>query len=290
LGSNYYNNYYIDCELIYYMILDEIVKSTKEILCLRKTTKTLPALREIAEKMGKPQRISFCTALRASSKVSKKSQISLIAEIKKASPSKGLIRADFDPVGIALEYEKAKVSAISVLTEEKYFLGSIDYLKLVREKVSTPILRKDFIVDPYQIYEAKAAGADAILLIASILSKDELTDYINLAKSLYLDSLVEIHTLEEMEKVLETPAKIIGINNRDLKTFNVDIGTTIDIASKLPEGIVKVSESGVFSRKDVEKLEESGVDAVLVGESLMRSKNIGAKVVELLGNDNCGNT
>jgi len=258
------------------MILDKIIEDTKKTLAARKGVVSLSELIEKTPtgKVG----ASFYEAL------SKKSCTNLIAEVKKASPSKGLIRENFNPLEIASEYEKAGVSAISVLTEEKYFLGSLEYLKAIRKKVKIPILRKDFIVDVYQIYEAKEAGADAILLIAAALSEEKLTEFITLAHSLSMDSLVEVHTLEEMEKALKTPAKIIGINNRNLKTFKVDISTTIAIASELPDNILKVSESGIFTREDVVKLaEKAGVNAILVGESLMLSENIHAKVKELLG-------
>jgi len=257
------------------MILDKIIADTKDTIAARKERVSLPELiaKTPTEKIG----ASFYEAL------SKKSYINLIAEVKKASPSKGLIREDFNPVEIAVEYEKAGASAISVLTEEKYFLGSLDYLKTIRKEVKIPILRKDFIVDVYQIYEAKEAGADAILLIVAALSEEELTEYITLARSLSMDCLVEVHTLKEMEKALKTPAKIIGINNRNLKTFNVDINTTISIANELPDNIVKISESGIFTRDDVVKLvEEGGVNGILVGESLMRSEDIEGKVNELL--------
>ena len=212
-----------------------------------------------------------------------KSAIRLIAEVKKASPSKGLIRPDFDPVEIAKTYEQAGASAISVLTDEKYFQGRLDYLKAVREAVGLPLLRKDFIIDPYQIYEARAAGADAILLIVAALSKSELSEFMILADELGMASLVEVHAAEELDIALETGVRIIGINNRNLQTFETKLETTLELAARVPPDKVLVSESGIFTRADVERLMEVGVDAILVGESLMREPDPGVKVKELLG-------
>lgn len=208
--------------------------------------------------------------------------IALIAEIKKASPSKGLIRADFDPVEIAETYEAAGASAISVLTDEKYFQGRLEYLKAVHDAVNLPLLRKDFIVDEYQVHEARAACADAILLIVAALQKDELAKLMFLASDLGMSSLVEVHTADELETALEVGAKIIGINNRDLRTFEVKLETTLDLAPRIPDDRVLVSESGIRTRADVERLMSAGVDAILVGEALMREQDPGAKVRELL--------
>lgn len=209
--------------------------------------------------------------------------ISIIAEIKKASPSMGVLRENFNPVEIALIYEANGASAISVLTDEKFFQGSLSYLTKVRSTVRLPVLRKDFIVDPYQIYEAREAGADAILLIAALLSKEELQDFLLLSSELEMDCLVEVHSENELKTVLQTNASIIGINNRDLKTFKTDLETTLRLRPLIPSGKIIVSESGIKSRKDIEVLLENGVNAVLVGETLMKSNNIPGKLHELLG-------
>jgi indole-3-glycerol phosphate synthase len=211
------------------------------------------------------------------------SGIRLLAEVKKASPSKGLIRADFDPVKIAKIYETSGVSAISVLTDEKYFQGHADYLKAVRAAVQIPVLRKDFIVDPYQIYEARAWAADAILLIVAALSPTQISEYAALASDLGMAALVEVHTLGELDVALNSGADIIGVNNRNLQTFETTLKTSIELASRIPADRVLVSESGIFSRADVLRLMEAGVDAILVGESLMRETDPGIKVKELLG-------
>ncbi len=210
-------------------------------------------------------------------------QVQLIAEVKKASPSKGLIRPDFDPVAIAKTYEAAGASAISVLTDEKYFQGSLEYLKAIRAEVKLPLLRKDFVVDPYQIYEARAAGADAVLLIVAALSIDELSYFRALASELGMASLVEVHTREELDVALDIKAKIIGINNRNLQTFETALYTTFDLAAEIPSDCIIVSESGISTRKDVVHLAAAGVSAILVGESLMREPDPAVKVKELLG-------
>lgn len=210
-------------------------------------------------------------------------KISLIAEIKKASPTKGMIREDFKPTEIARIYEDNGAAAISVLTEEDYFKGKDSYLKDIRKITNIPLLRKDFIFDEYQIYESKVLGADAILLISSILDKPQLIEYIELSKELDIDPLVEVHNWRELDKALQSEADIIGINNRNLATFDTDINVTIELIKDIPEGKIVVSESGINTREDVERLEEAGVKAVLVGEALMRSKDIGGKIKELVG-------
>ena len=198
-----------------------------------------------------------------------KSGLSIIAEIKKASPSKGLIDPNFDPIKTALNYEKYGVDAISVLTEKKYFLGDDKNIRLVKENTSMPILRKDFIIDKYQIYQSHNLGADAILLIAAVL-KNKLKTYFELATSLGLHCLVEVHNKAEIELALECGAKIIGINNRDLSNFNVDIHTTENLMRYIPKEKIVVSESGISSISDVTYLKSIGVSAVLIGESFMR--------------------
>jgi indole-3-glycerol phosphate synthase len=203
--------------------------------------------------------------------------------VKKASPSKGVIRENFDPVTIARVYEESGAACISVLTEEKFFQGKLEYLDLIRKSAGLPLLRKDFIVDEYQIYEARAAGADAILLIAACLEKEQMKDYLGIAGQLGLDVLVESHTYRELDRSLLAGATLVGINNRDLTTFVVSLRTTLDLLKDIPDDRTVVSESGIKTRDDVIALEKAGVDAILVGESLMREKDIGKKVKELLG-------
>ena len=215
--------------------------------------------------------------------------IAIIAEVKKASPSKGVIREAFDPVSIGSTYEDCGAAAISVLTDEKYFQGSDTYLTQVSNVVDIPLLRKDFVVDPYQIYEARAIGASAVLLIVSVLEPEELESMIRLCAAVDLDALVEAHTVEEALIASEAGAEIVGINNRDLTTFKTDLDTTPQIASHLSEDIVVVSESGIHTREDIIRLRDAGADAgadaVLIGESLMREPDIERKLRELLGKD-----
>jgi indole-3-glycerol phosphate synthase len=209
--------------------------------------------------------------------------IKLIAEVKKASPSKGVIRVDFDPVAIARTYEAHGASCLSVLTDEPFFQGSLDYLRQVRRAVSIPVLRKDFILDSYQLVEARAAGADAVLLIAECLDDCNLRKLHNEAIELGLTPLVEFYEPENLDRVLAAGAQVIGVNNRDLRTFNVDLEHTIRLREKVPLDCVFVGESGIYARADVLRLQEAGVDAMLVGESLMREADIGAAVDRLLG-------
>ncbi|MDR4508066.1 MAG: indole-3-glycerol phosphate synthase TrpC [Candidatus Brocadiaceae bacterium] len=210
--------------------------------------------------------------------------ISIIAEVKKASPSSGVMRENFQPVEIACIYENSGASAISVLTDEKFFQGSLSYLADIKKTVTIPVLRKDFIVDSYQIYEARSAGADAILLIAELLSCDEIQQHINTAEELGLDCLVETHSKDELLKILQTNAKIIGINNRNLETFVTDIETTFRLRDLIPDDKIVVSESGITSREEIKRLLKKGIHAVLIGETLMKSSNVSAKLHELLGN------
>ncbi|MBF0557704.1 MAG: indole-3-glycerol phosphate synthase TrpC [Nitrospirae bacterium] len=210
-------------------------------------------------------------------------EIRLIAELKKASPSRGMIRPGFDPAEIASLYESKAVSAMSVLTEEDFFMGSLSYLKIVRDVTSKPILRKDFIFDDYQIYESKANHADALLLIAAALEKNQAQEYLHLARELNLGVLFEVHNEEDLEKALAVDAEIIGINNRDLKTLKIDLATTLRLKKEIPEDRVVVSESGIRYRDDVMKLIDARVSAMLVGTSLIASKDIGAKIDELMG-------
>jgi indole-3-glycerol phosphate synthase len=210
------------------------------------------------------------------------SPIRAIAEIKRASPSQGTIREPLDPAEIARAYASAGAAAISVLTDGPFFRGGLDDLAVARRAVTLPILRKEFIVEPYQIYETRAHLADAILLIAAALEPSQLLEFHSLAKSLSLDALVEVHTPEELQTALRAGATLIGINNRDLHTFRTDLDTTFRLLPHLPKEAVVVSESGISAHDDVRRLEAAGVDAILVGEALLRSPDPGAMLRELL--------
>ncbi|UKS30592.1 indole-3-glycerol phosphate synthase TrpC [Paenibacillus sp. HWE-109] len=207
----------------------------------------------------------------------------LIAEVKKASPSKGLIREDFDPVGLAKSYEIAGADCISVLTDVSYFQGSNAYLQAVRQAVNVPLLRKDFTIDPKQIYEARLIGADAILLIAAILSTDQMKQYLQLASDLGLDALVEVHDREELERALELDTQLIGVNNRNLKTFVTDLHTTEELIQFVPPGKTVVSESGISTVQDMAYLQQIGSKAVLIGEHFMRQPSVEQAVNDLMG-------
>lgn len=209
-------------------------------------------------------------------------KISLIGEIKRASPSRGIIRADLDPAEIAKIYEFSGARAISVITDEKFFQGHLSFLEIVRANSTLPILRKDFIIDEYQIYQSRLAGADAILLIAAVLSQSQLIEFLIVAEGIGLQCLVEVHSEEELIRVIETPARIIGINNRNLHTFEVDIQTTVKLMPMIPKDRIVVSESGISSRDDVQILKDCGVQAILVGESLMSSNDIALKIKQLI--------
>jgi len=210
-------------------------------------------------------------------------ECAIIAEVKRRSPSKGTIREDFDPVKIAAIYEESGAAAVSVLTERKFFGGDSSYLLGIKKIVGLPLLRKDFIIDPYQIYETRAIGGDALLLIASILKEGQLRDFIHLAESLGLSPLTEVHTREELDKALSAGADIIGINNRDLKNFSTDLKTSMELASSIPGDKIVVSESGIHTRGDIEILMKAGIHCFLIGETLMRAGDMGAKLGELLG-------
>lgn len=214
--------------------------------------------------------------------ISRPNHINLIAEIKKASPSKGILRGDFNPVKIAMTYQANGASAISVLTDERFFEGKLEHIIKVKESVSIPILRKDFFIDEYQIYETVAAGADAILLICEILSIAEMTKLHNLATELGLDCLVEVHSEEDIEKALAVDASIIGINNRDLHTFKVDLGVTQRLIRLIPQNKIIVSESGIKCYEDIMFLRSLGVNAVLIGEAFMEADDIAAKMREMM--------
>ncbi len=215
--------------------------------------------------------------------ISRRADINLIGEIKKASPSRGIIRKDFNPAEIAKIYQVNGVSAISVLTEEKYFSGSLDYIKKIKKICSIPILRKDFIVDEYQIYESFYYGADAILLIADILSVEQLIKFKDIALSLNMDSLAEAHSEEDLDKIIKAGAELIGINNRDLHTFKLNLKTAENLIGLVPKGKIIVIESGIKSNSDLMFFKSLGANAVLAGEVFMDAEDIGAKVKELLG-------
>jgi indole-3-glycerol phosphate synthase len=209
-------------------------------------------------------------------------EMALIAEVKKASPSAGIIAADFNPLSQAREYARGGAHALSILTDEKYFHGHLSYLRQIREQVELPLLRKDFIVHELQVYESVVAGADAILLIVAALDDNKLRVLYDLAKTCQLDILVEVHDLPEMERALDLGADIIGINNRNLKTFTVDLATTEELAEEIPSEAVAISESGIKTAEDVRRVRACGINAVLVGETLMRAKNVPEAIKELL--------
>ena len=260
-------------------ILDEIVAHKREELdSLPNAEVTVDSLRAKIESRGGLR--DFMAALADP----REGDIGLIAEVKKASPSAGVIRPDFDAVQIAKEYESAGASCLSVLTDEKYFQGSPEYLKAIREVVDIPLLRKDFIIDARQIAEAVEWGADAVLLIVAILDDAQLMDFHTLAAAAGLSVLVEVHDSEELMRAMGINAPLIGVNNRDLKTFSVDLGTTEALAAELDtDKTLLVAESGIRSRKDVERLKACGARAILVGESLMCEDDITAKANELGG-------
>ncbi|WP_461462511.1 indole-3-glycerol phosphate synthase TrpC [Methanobrevibacter sp.] len=260
------------------MILDTIVKKTEGRLSRLKEDMPIDKLKEKVDSLDYNKDLKFEKAL-------KNEGMSYICEIKKASPSKGLIikDEDFNPLKISKEYKEGGASAISILTEPYFFKGSNEYLSSVSQNTSIPILRKDFIIDEYMIYEAKLIGADAVLLIASILDKEILKKFIKLTYSLGMSALVEIHNLKELEKALDAKAKIIGINNRDLKTFKVDFNNVIKLRKKVPSEIICISESGVKTKEDIDLLKENNVDGVLIGELLMKSQNKKAMIKYLDG-------
>ena len=244
---------------------------------LKQDQRRLPLVELKAKLKDRPPTRDFPAAL------SVPNRINLIAEVKKKSPSKGVLREDFDPVAIAKTYAKAGTSAVSVLTDTHFFGGHLANLTEIRRAINLPLLRKDFTIDAYQIYQARLAGADAILLIVAILTLTQLREFIQIAQSLNLASLVEVHTLKELALALQADADIIGVNNRNLETFHTDIATTFRLIKSIPSDKLVVSESGIYTREDVAALGETGVNAILVGESLMRSSNIERKIKELLG-------
>ncbi|MDO8480457.1 MAG: indole-3-glycerol phosphate synthase TrpC [Nanoarchaeota archaeon] len=252
-----------------------IVAHTREVVEARKKTTPLETLKRIISS-GVGQVRSFKAALR-------KSHLTLIAEIKRASPSAGNIQEDADPLEVARAYASAGADAISVLTEERFFKGSLETLRSLRKEVSLPLLRKEFILDEYQVYESRAAGADAILLIVTLLTSEKLSSFITLAGSLGMDCLVECHTEAELKQALAAGADIIGINNRDLATFRIDSTVFSRLRPLIPEGKFVVCESGISSREDALRARNEGADAILVGTALMKAPDIAKKARELRG-------
>ena len=257
-------------------ILDQLADHARERVTAKKAEMSLTDMKRKALVLPKGN-FPFEKALR-------KPGLSFLCECKKASPSKGLIAPVFPYLDIARDYEAAGADAISVLTEEEYFLGSLRYLEEIAGKVRIPVLRKDFTVDPYQICEAKVSGASAVLLICALLSRKELEEYLHLAHSLGLSALVETHDREEADMAVQAGARIIGVNNRDLRTFEVDLETSLRLRDLIPPGTLFVSESGIRNAADVGLLYRNGTDAVLIGETLMRSHDKKC-MLEILGSD-----
>ena len=255
------------------MILDQIVDTKKREVEENKARYPLSAVKEGLKNIA-PGR-DFQKALADK-------ECAVIAEVKHKSPSRGIIRNDFNPLEIAGVYEKNGAAAVSVLTDEPFFGGRNEFLTKIKGAIGLPVLRKDFIIDPYQVYETKRLGADAILFIARIL-KNDLKDYIHLARELGLSPLVEIHSPQDLDRSLAAGADLIGINNRDLATFETGLKTSLNLAALIPKGKIVVAESGIRSRKDVETLMQGGIHAFLVGETLMKADDLAKKLKELLG-------
>jgi indole-3-glycerol phosphate synthase len=258
------------------MILEKIIEVKKEEVAYLKRARPLQELKHAIADLPSPG--NFFEAISGR-------ECAIIAEVKRSSPSKGVMREDFDPGRIALAYEENHAAAISVLTDNVFFGGDEIHLAAIKVCVGLPLLRKDFIIDLYQIYETRYLHADAILLIASILEKKQLREYAGLAQSLGLSVLCEVHSESELDKALSSDAGIIGINNRDLTTFSVDLNTSISLAASIPVDRIIVSESGISSRSDIERLTNAGIHAFLIGETLMRSDDMGRKLRELLGDN-----
>ncbi|RTE10451.1 indole-3-glycerol phosphate synthase TrpC [Paenibacillus whitsoniae] len=258
------------------MFLDKIVATKRLEVEAMQNFSIAEAEKEIAQ-------LPPCLGFERSLSSGRNRAMGLIAEVKKASPSKGLIRPDFEPVELAKSYAAAGTDCISVLTDVDYFQGSNAYLQAVRQAVSVPLLRKDFTIDPKQIYEARLLGADAILLIAAILTTEQMKAYLALARDLGMDALVEVHDREELERALELNTTFIGINNRNLKTFVTDLATTEELTQLIPEGVTVVSESGISSVEDLAFVQKAGAKAVLIGEHFMRQPVVGDAIEALMG-------
>ena len=258
-------------------ILDKILATKKNEI---KNAKQLFSLSDLTEKIeiNNDER-DFVAALQDKHKIGSQA---VIAEIKKASPSKGIIREAFDPISIALSYEKGGAACLSVLTDKEYFQGDINYIQQIKQTCQLPILRKDFIIDPYQIYESKAFGADCILLIAAALDLSEMKEFEAIAESLNMAVLVESHNLAELEEAIELNTLLIGINNRNLKTFDVSLQTSIDLKEKIPSGRITITESGIFTREDIDFMNEYGISTFLIGEAFMRDADPGQSLENLI--------
>lgn len=261
------------------MLLDKIVQEKKKEVEKAKEKVPLEKLRQKSSSLVGQLR-GFKEA------ISQPGKLNLIAEIKKASPVKGVLREDFAPVEIAQAYEASGACALSIITDKKFFQGDLVHLKLVKERVDLPILRKDFIIDHYQIYESLCNGADALLLIAQLLSAKQLGEFCSLCTELKMDAVCEVHSEEDLDKVLAIDAEIIGVNNRNLNTFAEDLQVTKRLMQKIPQGKLVISESAIKTFADVKFLQGVGVNAVLIGETFMRSKDIGLKVKELIHGEN----
>ena len=268
------------------MILDEIVAATKERVEREKQLVSEAQYKEIAEKRLQEEEKAESNPTGQKKflmeKTLSQSGFHFICEVKKASPSKGVIVQEFDYLTIAKEYEAAGASAISVLTEPKFFQGELRYLKEISEEVRIPLLRKDFIIDAYQIYQAKAMGASCVLLICAILTEGQIREYLSICDSLGLSALVEIHDEEEAELAIRAGARIVGVNNRNLKDFTVDINNSLRLRAKIPDHIIFVAESGIHTQADIKQLYDAKVNAVLIGEVMMRSTEKAAMMKELL--------
>ncbi|MBN1581679.1 MAG: indole-3-glycerol phosphate synthase TrpC [Anaerolineae bacterium] len=260
-------------------ILDEIIAWKRQENAKREQACPIQALKAQAAGALPPR--DFAAALRPAQVGD--TRIALIAEIKRASPSKGLIRPDLDPVALSGLYQANGAAAISVLTDEHFFQGTLNDLQAVRRTVTIPVLRKDFIIHPYQVYEARAAGADAVLLIVAALTDGELAALYDLVCDLGLSALVEVHNEAECRRAVKIEPRIIGVNNRDLQTFTVDLETTARLRPLIPADVILVAESGIHTAADVARLAQIGVDAMLVGESLVRAQDVGRQVRELIG-------
>jgi indole-3-glycerol phosphate synthase len=262
-------------------ILDRIVADKREELAANQRRVPFADLKACLPQAPPPR--PFAEALRAVPAGRQGDSLRLITEVKKASPSRGLLRQDFDPLALARSYAEAGAAAVSVLTDERHFQGSLDHLASIRSALpdGPPLLRKDFLFDHYQLYEARAHGADAVLLITAVLESALLTDLIALATALDMDALVEVHDEPELERALTASARLVGINNRDLRTFDVDLATTERLRPLMPPEVTVVAESGVSTRADIQRLEALGVHAVLIGEALVTAPDPAAKVREL---------
>ena len=256
-------------------VLQEICAKKREHIDNQMTLVSLNDVKAMAKNAPSP--IGFVNAIKL------KSEPALIAEVKKASPSKGVIREDFNPVEIAKIYEENGATCLSVLTDEPYFQGKDEYFKAIRAEVNLPMLRKDFMIDPYQVYEARAMGADCILIIMAALEDKQCKDLHDLAVELNMDVLVEVHDLEELKRAQKLNAHMIGVNNRNLKTLSVDIQTSLSLLPEIPNNVIKVAESGISNPETVKSFHQAGYNAFLVGESLMRQNDIGEAVQILLG-------